>query len=134
MRLSNTVLPFLSIVAFATLQASAGDLPGTSGETKVRPDTAARAGSNVAAEKRPDLWRYRWMNNHWWYWTTQNRWMVYNDQNHWVYPDAVRGNTPACGSPATAPQVVVPGSSLYFGPGRNYNPKLGAFGYSPSDL
>jgi len=102
---------------------------------RITGNTAAAAETGAAvADNRPHRWRYRWENNHWWYWTPQNRWMLYNDQNRWVYPEATDGRTKGCGGATVAPQAVVPGSARYVGPGRSYNPRLGAFGYSPSDL
>ncbi|HWC89646.1 MAG TPA: hypothetical protein VG433_08325 [Pirellulales bacterium] len=40
------------------------------------------ASSNAALDARPDRWRYRWHQNHWWYYTPQQTWLWY-ENNAW---------------------------------------------------
>ena len=54
------------------------------------PAPAAQVGVGVNAspfnDNRPEQWRYRQDNGHWWYWTPENRWMWYNG-TQWTYYD-----------------------------------------------
>lgn len=38
--------------------------------------------SATAFDARPDRWRYRWHQNHWWYYTPQQTWLWY-EHNTW---------------------------------------------------
>ena len=50
-------------------------------------------------DNRPDQWRYRSDNGHWWYWTPDNRWMWYNG-TQWNY-----FNQPSAGAATTNQSV-----------------------------
>ncbi len=103
----GAMLPNRSVAAQSNLQAQPS--------LQTAPGDQVSVGVTASAfnDNRPEQWRYRQDNGHWWYWTPDNRWMWYNG-TQWTYYDQ-----PSAGATTTYQSAP-------------YTTNYGSYDYAPS--
>jgi hypothetical protein len=129
----------MSLVALGAYQADSAEVVVTSPESgaAVIPPVPAASPTVVVPRTdtvvtdRPDGWRYKFENNHWWYWTADKRWMWYSEPGGWTYytPSGPYTTgyggvavTPAYSTPVYAEPVYAAPAPTYYSAGYGYYP------------
>jgi len=111
--------------ASVNVQSGPALAPAEANSLPPRADVA-RAETNVITDNRPDAWRYKWDNNHWWYWAPDNRWMSYSDPAGWTYYEPSGSYTAGYGGVGVT--VAPAPATTYTYPTYAY-PSYGYYGY-----